>query len=81
MPIQGDPQGGVAAVLLQDAPSAAKRGVLRAGLRGADLLGAGAERWWGGGSQGTYSLNLLVRSRNWLLVSRRTSNLQRFWNS
>lgn len=31
--------------------------------------------------QGTYSLNLLVKSRNWLRVNRLTSNLQRFWNS
>lgn len=80
VPVQGDLQGWVAPVLLQDTAGTAKRSLLRSASNVATAT-KGDEAMRQGLEQGTYSLNLLVSSRNWLRVNRLTSNLQRFWNS
>lgn len=58
--------GGAVSAQLRDPPQEAGVGVGGVWSDGAAEIG------------GTHSLNLLVKSRNWLRVSLRTSNLQRF---
>lgn len=83
VPVQGDLKGRVTPVFLQDTAGTAKRSLLRSASNVATATkGKEAVRMKRQGLEpGTYSLNLLVRSRNWLRVNRLTSNLQRFWNS